>query len=140
MTTIKCNKCGLEITRKEDLVVTSYNGLPIFRKYHNTCYAGIEKETLFRAILFDQPINSRVYTIRAVFALIAGMIFLFFFLQMFLSNFLFSFNEFPLIFKVPLLLTIIPFLLLFMPAFNKIYSYYKFEKPLSEKGDSQARL
>lgn len=138
MTTIKCDKCGQEITKKEDLVVTSYNGLPIFRKYHNTCYAGLEKETFFRAALFNQPINSKVYTIRAVFALIFGMIFLFFFLPMFLSIFLFSFNEFPLIFKVPFLLIIIPFLLAFMPVFNKIYCYYKFEKSLSEKGDSPA--
>ena len=68
-----CYKCGKKIERKDDLIVATY--LLKIVTYHNKCYAEHLKKS--NSLLLGEPLNTTMYTLRAILVSIISIIYFF---------------------------------------------------------------
>ncbi len=110
---VMCRACNREIKKAGDLIVSWY--FVFVRPYHASCYA---KNLLSLRTVFmkNYPINGISGTIGAIFAAVIGIVF--FFLALFSGSI--ANLAFYLIFAV----------IVFITPVVRLYSYYKYEKPL----------
>ena len=111
-----CHTCNKPIETRSDLTTSFYYFL--IEPFHNSCYSAALKSI---TIIPNYPINGRIGNIRTLITSI-GAIFIPFVWVM--SDIL---QKVSLPLKVFLLLIL---LVAFFNIFARIYSYYKYEKPL----------
>lgn len=116
---INCHSCNKPIKSKNDLITALY--LVFIRPYHSSCYAN-KLKSLKTIFLKNYPINGISGTLGAILVPIIGL----YVISIFLKT-----KQIIPSYQVMISAIFFFIFLIVLPIFIRLYSYYKYEKPLS---------